>query len=163
MWDFSGTLSFENCVVGNWSDTRNYPPAINNFLISGTVIFNKADLINQALGDQWLNTIIRRKYSCHVSANYPESTLVKVYDPNGQLVYTGKPIHNGQLTTNEIIFDYSNYNKPFKMKLMYESQVLDQFELKIASSTPINLSTSILLPPSPKSRSKPWFLLLLDD
>jgi len=163
MWDFSGTLSFENCVVGNWSDTRNYPPAINNFFINGTVTFNKADLINQALGDQWLSTIVRRNYPCHVSANYPDSTIVRVYDPYGQKVFEGKPAHNGQITTSAIFYDSNNYNQSFKMQLMYQSQVLDQVDLKIASSTPIKLSTSILLPPPPKSRSMPWLILLLDD
>ena len=157
--DFTGVISFADCIVGNWWDTVNTPPAVNNFLISGTVTFLNADLSQSSMGDQWFNTVVRRTFPCRVLANNPSSATIKVLRPDGNTVFSGHPNREGYLTTSQITFDPTNYNKPWTIRLMYNSQVLAEKELRISTSTPIQLSTEFPLPK--RMTSTPEALLLL--
>ena len=139
IWDFIGKLNFNNSVIGNWADTRNYPPAANNFLIKGTVTFIKADLIWPELGNQWLNTIVRREFPIRVKYNNPANTTIKIYDPNGKLAFSGSPNQNGDIKTDELVFNASNYKRAWLIRLLRDSTIIDEQELRIASSTPITI------------------------
>lgn len=159
-WDFTGSVNFRNCVAENWADTRNYPPAVNNFLIRGTVVINRADLINAGMGNQWLSTIVRREFPCRVSANNPASATVQILAPGGKIVFTRNPDWKGNIVAGPVSFDAATYDKPWKIRLTYRGQVLDEKELRISSSTPIQLSTQVLLP---KAASQHGIMLLLTN
>ncbi len=135
---FQGIISFNNTVVGNWADTRKYPECENDFLIKGTVIFNKADLIDESQGNQWFDTIVRREFPCVVQISDPNSAIVEILDPNGNLAFSGNPDAAGNILF-ELTFDQFTYDKKWKLHLLQDSQVLDEHELRISSSTPISL------------------------
>lgn len=98
IWDFTGIMDFTNATIGNWADTRNYTPLVNNFLLKGNVIFNKADLINTGMGNQWFDTIVRREFPLKVTASNPASLTVQARDPDGNIVFTGSSDNSGNLT-----------------------------------------------------------------
>ena len=141
-WCFQGIISFNNTVVGNWADTRKDPDSPgceNDFLIKGTVTFNKADLINESMGNQWFDSVVRRQFPCRVESENPSTTTIEIYDPDGIISYSGSPGDNGNIITDELTFDASNYDKAWNIKLLQNSEVIDEQELKISSSTPIIL------------------------
>ena len=102
-------IDFDNCVVENWFDTRNYPPEVNDFVIKGIVTFIEAELIQISMGNQWFDTIVRREFPCRVLTKNPELATLKIFKPDGELAYSGNPDQNGNLIIDEIIFDATNY------------------------------------------------------
>ena len=139
IWDFTGILNFENSIVKNWYDTRNYPGNTNEFLIKGNVLFNKADLIWQDLGNQWLDTIVTREFPIQIQSPDPGGTLIEIYDPVGNLAYSGSFDSNGNITTDALTFNLSNYDKIWKIKLFKNSGLLNEQNLMMYSSTPLIL------------------------
>lgn len=142
IWDFTGILNFENTIVGNWFDTRNYPGNTNEFLIKGNVSFNKADLIWQDLGDQWLNTNVKREFPTQIQSPDPGGTVIEIYDPVGSLAYSGNFDATGNIITDALAFDSSNYDKAWKIKLLKNSGLLNEQNLMMYSSTPLILCGS---------------------
>ena len=141
-WCFQGTISFNNTIVDNWADTRkdlSWPGCENDFLIKGTVTFNKADLINESLGNQWSDTIVRREFPCLIQIENPDTTTIEVIDPNGNLVFSGNPDAAGDILF-QLTFDQFTYDKVWNLRLLQDSQVLDEYELRVSSSTPIILA-----------------------
>jgi len=145
-WCFQGTISFNNTTVGNWADTRkdpNWPGCENDFLIKGTVTFNKADLINESMGNQWFDTIVRREFPCLVQISNPELATIEVLDPNGNLAFSGNSDAYGNIVF-QLTFDKATYDKSWKLRLLQDSKIVDEYELRISSSTPISLLDRII-------------------
>ena len=146
-WCFQGTIFFNNTIVGNWADTRKYPSGQgceNNFFIKGTVTFNKADLIRESMGNQWFDTIVRREFPCLVQISNPDLAKVEVLDPNGNLAFSGNPDADGNILF-QLTFDKATYDKRWKLRLLQDSKIVDEHELRISSATPIILDNQ---PPS---------------
>ncbi len=141
-WCFQGTMSFNNTIVGNWADTRkdpSWPGCENNFVIKGTVTFNKADLIKESIGNQWFDTIVRREFQCQIQIENPDTITIEVIDPNGNLAFSGIPDAAGNILF-QLTFDNSTYDKIWHLRLLQNSKVFDEYELRISSATPIILA-----------------------
>jgi len=142
IWDFTGTLNFENTIVGNWYDTRNYPGYTNEFLIKGNVSFIEADLIAEIMGDQWLDTIVTREFPIQIQSQDTGETVIEIYDPDGNLAYSGNFDDTGNIITDALTFDSSNYDKAWGIKLFKDSELINEQDLMMYSSTPIILCGS---------------------
>jgi len=90
------------------------------------------------MGDQWFDTVVRREFPCLIQISSPSSLIVEVIDPNGDLAFSGNPDDGGNILF-QLTFDNSTYDKVWHLRLLQDSQVLDEHELKISSSTPIIL------------------------
>ncbi|MDP8287908.1 MAG: hypothetical protein RAP03_14660 [Candidatus Electryonea clarkiae] len=145
-WCSQGTIFFNNTIVGNWADTRkdpNWPGCDNSFLIKGTVTFNKADLINEIMGNQWFDTIVRREFPCLVEISNPDLATIEVIDPNGKVAFSGHPSGAGNILF-QLTFDKATYDKIWKLHLLQDSKIIDEYELRISSSTPISMLATII-------------------
>ena len=141
IWDSTGIIDFTNATIGNWADTRSYTSLANNFLLKGNVIFNKADIINTSLGNQWFDTIVRREFPLQIAFSNPASLTVQARDPDGNIVFSGSPDNSGNLTIL-LTFTNLNYNRNWNLRLLNGSTILINRNISIGSSTPLIISSA---------------------